>query len=207
MTHLILIRHSESRPDPDTPARRWQLTEAGRARCLHLADHLRGHALTRLASSDEPKAIRTAELLAAALSITAPLIIEPDFGETRRESAPFYADKADFRAAIHAAMRQPDQCIYGEESFTAARLRLTAALQRLASHHPHETLGIVTHGTIMSLLIAHSADRSAPEIWESLGMPAYAILTPTFQLVRLIPSIDGETARPISKRADYPIHW
>ncbi|NOG50659.1 MAG: hypothetical protein HND48_15455 [Chloroflexi bacterium] len=67
-----------------------RLTDLGVQRCAALADALRPYALSRLATSDEPKAVTTAETLHTHLNIAAPLIIEPAFrkhaGSPRRTS-------------------------------------------------------------------------------------------------------------------------
>ncbi|KXK53414.1 MAG: hypothetical protein UZ13_00801 [Chloroflexi bacterium OLB13] len=78
---IALIRHSISQPVPGVSAHTWELTDLGVQRCAALADALRPYALSRLATSDEPKAVTTAETLHTHLNIAAPLIIEPAFGK------------------------------------------------------------------------------------------------------------------------------
>lgn len=189
MSALILIRHSNSRQIPGISAHQWTLTDEGRERCIMLAEQLRPYHLARLASSDEPKATLTAELLREALGITPPVEVALDFRETRRETAPYHAEIADFQAAIYAAMQQPDALLYGEEAFTAARQRLEAALRQFVVAHPNERLGVVTHGTVMSMLLSHITGQPAYDIWQSLEMPAYAVLSPDLTLISLHPHV------------------
>ena len=185
MTHLILVRHSISKPQPGISAHQWTLTEEGQARCAALAATLRPYHISRIATSDEPKAIATAQLLAAHLEIAAPLIVDPDFRETLRETAPYFDSEGEFHAAVHAAMNNPDDVLFGEESFNAARRRITLALGRIMNAYRSETLAVVTHGTIMSLLLGHVSEKNTFEIWRGLGMPAYAVLTPNLDLLDL----------------------
>lgn len=189
MTHLILVRHSITQPQPGISAHQWALTAEGQARCAALAAQLRLYHITRIASSDEPKAIATAQLLAAHLEIATPLIVEPDFRETLRETAPYFDSEGEFHAAVRAAINNPDEVVFGEESFSAARRRITLALGRVMNAHRNETLVVVTHGTIMSLLLGHVSERDTFEIWRGLGMPAFAVLTPNLDLLDLQSSI------------------
>ena len=189
MTHLILVRHSISQPQPGISAHQWSLTPEGQARCAALAVRLRPYQIARIATSDEPKAVATAQLLAAHLEIPTALIVEPDFRETRRETAPYFGSEGEFHAAIHAAMNQPTEVLFGEESFSDARRRMMIALGRLMNAHRSETLAVVTHGTIMSLLLGHVSERDSFEIWRGIGMPAFAVLTPNLDLLDLQSSI------------------
>lgn len=189
MTHLILVRHSITQPQPGISAHQWPLTIEGQARCAALAIRLRPYRIARIATSDEPKAISTAQLLAAHLEITAPLIIEPDFRETRRETTHYFDSEGEFHAAVHAAMNKPDEVLFGEEAFSDARRRITLALGRVMDLHDSETLAVVTHGTIMSLLLGYVSERNTFEIWRGLGMPAFAVLTPNLDLLDLQSSI------------------
>lgn len=185
MTHLILVRHSISQPQPGVSAHQWTLTDEGRARCAKLAGQLVPYRIAHIASSDEQKAIDTANLLAEHLGVVETPAIVPDFGETRRATAPYYDDAAAFRAAIHAAIAEQTRVVFGEEAFADARQRFAAALQRLVHAYPDETLAVVTHGTIMSLVLGHYAGVDTFRTWQALQMPAYAVLTPNFELLDL----------------------
>lgn len=185
MTHLILVRHSISQPQPGVSAHKWALTAEGSSRCAALADQLRPYHVAHIASSDEPKAYMTAQLLAAHLEVAAPLTVDPDFRETRRDSAPYFDSEGDFHAAIHAAMNAPEEVVFGDEAFASARGRFTSAIGRLLSAHQHETIAVVTHGTIMSLMLGHVAGINTFDTWRGLGMPAFAVLTPNFDLLDL----------------------
>jgi broad specificity phosphatase PhoE len=189
LTHVILIRHSISQPQPGISAHKWALTAEGQARCAALADQLRIYHIARVATSDEPKALATAQLLAAHLEVATPLVVEPDFRETRRETAPYFDSEGEFHAAIRKAMSAPDQVVFGEEAFSDAIRRFAQALGRLTNIHRSETLAVVTHGTIMSLVLGHLAGLDTFDTWRGLGMPAFAVLTPNFDLLDLQSSI------------------
>jgi broad specificity phosphatase PhoE len=69
MPNLVFIRHSQSQPDPEIPARSWRLTEEGRQRCEPLAALLIPYNLDTIITSTEPKAIETGQLVAQKLGI------------------------------------------------------------------------------------------------------------------------------------------
>lgn len=176
MSQLVLIRHAASQPKPDVPARDWQLTASGREQCRLLAERLRPYNITHITSSDEPKALQTGTLIADYLGILQ-LSQDAALSETHRQTAPFFADEVTFREAIAAAMHQPQQLLYGEETFESAQSRFSDAVTRLMNTNPNQTIALVSHGTILSLYIAHRMRVPPFAIWSLLDMPAYAVLS------------------------------
>ncbi len=185
MSALILVRHAASQPQLETSAHDWQLADSGRDQCRLLADRLRPYNITQIVSSDEPKAVQTGMLIADYLG-RLPFTHDADLRETHRKTAPFFTDEATFRQAIAAAMHQPQQLRYGEETFDAARFRFAAAVERLTSTRADETIALVSHGTILSLYLAHCMNVPSFAIWSLLDMPAYAVLSlPNLQVREL----------------------
>ncbi|MEZ4502747.1 MAG: histidine phosphatase family protein [Dehalococcoidia bacterium] len=184
-SHLILVRHSISRQRADVSSHEWELTPEGRERCEALAERLRDYEPGLVASSAEPKARQTAELVAARLGLEAS--VEPELGEHRRKSEPWLASTSEFEARIRALLQRPGQLVYGEETGDAAADRLQAALDGLVTRHAGQTVVAVTHGTVMSLYLARVAGLDAVRTWEGLGMPAYAVLRlPGLELLELV---------------------
>jgi broad specificity phosphatase PhoE len=64
MREQLLIRHAETDLDPGVPPERWGLTATGVQQAHAAGDHLRSAGLVAMFSSMEPKAQRTAELIA-----------------------------------------------------------------------------------------------------------------------------------------------
>lgn len=176
MSHLILIRHSITKPQPDVSYDHWTLTSEGISRCAALSERIRDYHPAAIYSSEEQKAILTASTLAkhlmSSISVTPIVGLE----ETHRHTAPYYKNGDDFRAAVIAAMHQPDEVLFGEEAFAAAHQRFETTLQTLMARHPDETVAAVSHGTVMSLWLAPLLQRPVEEVWKSMGMPAYAII-------------------------------
>lgn len=189
MSRLILIRHSISRQDPTTPSHNWSLSEEGRSRCQILSEHLRAYRVDRIFTSDESKALQTAEHLADGLLID--FEIAPDLHETCRATVPYFDNLDDFHTAVHEAMLHPYRIVFGEETFDYAFQRFDRTLRLLMEQHYGENLAIVTHGTVMSLFIARYSGMDDYRLWRSLGMPAYAVFeAPDMTLRDLVRHVD-----------------
>jgi probable phosphoglycerate mutase len=150
---LFLIRHGETALNaarvlqpPDTP-----LSATGLRQAESLAGRLAGLGLAAIVSSDLPRALRSAEAVAAAtgLAVTAsPLLRERDFGELR--GRPY--DTLGFDPlAMQAAPP-------GGESAAAFAARVAAAFAMVVTMRASMAgpLAVVTHGLVIrALLDAH----------------------------------------------------
>src|SRR5262245_45368785 len=130
MQHLILIRHANSQPVAGRSPHRWVLSDEGRHKCTLLTERLRPYNIAHLYTSDEPKSLQTAGQIAFYLG-RLPTTLDDQLRETHRETAPFYEDIPAFHKAIQAAMNHPQQLLYGEETFEAARMRFTNVVNRI----------------------------------------------------------------------------
>jgi broad specificity phosphatase PhoE len=175
MASLIFIRHSISQPSPELNSHEWPLTDEGRVKCKILAEKLRPYAIRQIYTSTEAKAVETGQIVADILDL--PCSIAPDLAETRREGLDMMANMADFKAQVREAMRQPDEKLFGEERFSDARERFLNEMTRLLAQHPAETIALVSHGRVLSMVLAQLRDEDPISIWDSLKMPAYAVLS------------------------------
>jgi broad specificity phosphatase PhoE len=174
MPYLVLIRHSISIQQPGVSAHTWVLSQEGLEKCHALADQLRGLNITHLHTSDEPKAAQTAQAVADHLG-GLPVTLNAALRETHRESAPYFADPADFQAAIHTAMATPQAVLFGEEAFADAEARFAVALENILKTHPHQSVAAVTHGTVMALHMARLTGLDPFWLWQQQAMPAFAV--------------------------------
>lgn len=171
---LILIRHSISQPSPELNSHDWPLTDEGRAKCKILAEKLRPYPIRQIYTSAEAKAIETGQIIAEILDL--PTAIAADLGETKRIGLDMNASVAEFKAEVREAMRRPDEQLFGEEGFSDARERFLNEMNRLVAQHPEETIALVSHGRVLSMVLAQFSDEDPISIWESLKMPAYAVV-------------------------------
>lgn len=166
---LILVRHGRPLIDPDAPPTTWPLCPDGREAVAKLAEQLARFAPSAVASSPEPKARETAEIIAATLGLK--VEIDDGLHEHKRPALAFGAEEA-FRARIAQVFAEPAKPIAGGESVEQACERLAKAL----ADHPARPLVAVTHGTVLSHYVARHLGLDAHDLWRSLHTPDAFVL-------------------------------
>jgi broad specificity phosphatase PhoE len=175
MRRLIFIRHAETNRVPGVNAHQWGLTDAGRERCLTLADRMRGYDLVGVVSSPEPKAIQTAQPIAEALRL--PLLTADGLREHDRRHVPYVGDNANFQDTIRRLFAEPGALVYGSETADQAHTRFAEAVQAITVTTPAGNLAIVTHATVLTLYVSRLAGGDPFDMWLRWGMPAYVVLS------------------------------
>ena len=170
--NLVFIRHSQTQPQSGVASCEWQLTAEGRRRCIPLAAQLTAFDLDLIVTSTEGKAIETGQIAAQKLGI--PCQVADDLHEHKRETAPHYKTITEFQEAVHALLTKPAELVFGEETGGQARNRFSKAVEGVMQSNPHKNIGIVTHGTVLSLFVSPLTGEEIFTFWQSLGMPAIA---------------------------------
>ena len=184
MPQIALIKHSKVTVDATIPPGQWPLSDEGRVLCRPLADALKMHKLDLLVSSEEPKAIETAELVGARLRIETHTA--PNLDEHRRPFVP-----AGFEDAMKRFFAQPTERVFGEESANEARARFAEALNAVLRAYPGRTLGIVAHGTVIALYAAPYFHTGAAALWQRLMHPSFVLIdTDTGAGLRIVDEIE-----------------
>jgi broad specificity phosphatase PhoE len=173
MSHLILVRHSLPEILPDVDARNWPLSAEGRSRCHALAAQLAPYPPTRFISSDEPKAIETAEIVAAQFNQAN--TVAAGLHEHDRRNTPYLTNKPAFEAAIAEFFEKPDQLVYGNETADQALSRFTAAIEK-ACKASEGNIVVVSHGTVITLFVAAHNAIQPFAFWKNFAMPAIVVL-------------------------------
>lgn len=187
MPHLIFVRHSITKQQPEVSSHDWTLTPEGEARCAILAEKLKPYAPAVIVTSEEPKARLTGAITARHLGL--PTETEHGLHEHLRHNEP-YTSAEEFLANIRALLTRPDEQLFGEESGTVARQRFEQAVQNILARHPGQTVAAVTHGTVLSLFLAHRAQLDPVAYWQSIGMPAYIVLSlPDYRVVERVDAV------------------
>ena len=188
MAKLLLIRHSQPEQDTTIPASEWRLSHLGRQLCEPLAEKLKAYEPTRLISSVEPKAVETAQVTARHLGISS----EIAFGlhEHDRSNVGYIPDGERFEAIIKDLFAKPDEKVFGVENAKQALERFQGAVDGLLDEYADETIGMVTHGTVMSLFVATHNDVNGFELWGKLTMPCIIVLElPSLGLKKMVTEV------------------
>ena len=157
------MRHAPVVVDTDVPAREWRLSADGRALAERLGEWPRWRRVAAVASSPEPKAVATAEPIAAAAG--APVEVVDDLREVARPGTPVmhperYAQLAmDYLAGARVGEWEPAH--EARERFERAVTRVVAASEG--------DVAVVSHGLVLSLYL-----RLTPAEWRRIALPAVA---------------------------------
>lgn len=171
--YLILVKHSVPEIQVDRLASTWKLSEEGRFRAQHLAEHLKSFAPEVIATSNEPKATETAEILGSQLNLDIQIL--PDLHEHDRSNVPFLSHEA-FQASIRDFFERPDELVFGRETADQTYTRFYRAIHSILNEHRDKTIVIVTHGTVISLFVSRLTGSSALELWNQLGLPSFVAM-------------------------------
>lgn len=170
---LYLVRHGRPVIDPAVPAARWVL------------DAAHEHAVTALAArapwpgdavwftSPEPKAMRTAFLLAGR---DVPVV--DGLREHERSGAGWVEG---FAGLVREAVAHPHSSVRdGWEPVHRTRLRVVDAVREIVAGHPGKDIVLVGHGTAWTLLAAVLTGTD-PDLdrWATLAMPDVIVVTRT----------------------------
>jgi broad specificity phosphatase PhoE len=155
MTFGLYITHPQVRIDPDVPVPRWGLSEIGRQRAEKAASLDWAQKLGRIISSDETKAIETADILAEAAGLK--IEVFEGLHENDRSATGFLAPP-EFEAAADWFFANPTESFRGWEKAADAQARIVLAVERILSDHDPETpIAFVGHGGAGTLLRCHLA--------------------------------------------------
>lgn len=149
----VYLTHPQIRIDPAVPVPQWGLSEFGRERAV-----LTGKApwlarIGQIISSDERKAVETAEILGIALGL-APEIVE-GMGENDRSATGFLAPP-EFEKAADWFFANPDRSFHGWERAVDAQVRIAASVDHvLKFQDPDRPVLFVGHGGVGTLLKSH----------------------------------------------------
>jgi broad specificity phosphatase PhoE len=175
MPKLILIKHAKPLITPNMPAKSWLLSEEGQKDTENFAFMLKPYQPQQIFSSPEPKAMETALTLTTVLKI--PFLIVDDLYEHQRANEPYDDDRAVFISKIKNLFDNPDKLVYGEETANQALIRFHVGLLSAWRKFRDDNIAVVTHGTVMSLFMAHVIPTiNGFELWNCLKMPDAVVL-------------------------------
>jgi broad specificity phosphatase PhoE len=165
--HGLYITHPQVKIDPNVPVSKWGLSEIGEARTRKAAASGWARQLRRIVSSDETKAIETAEILAAAAGVT----IETVRGMHENDrSATGFLPPPEFERAADWFFAHPEESFRGWEPAIQAQGRIVSAVERiLEAHDPRQPIAFVGHGGVGTLLKCHLERRTISRYGDQPG--------------------------------------
>ena len=184
----MLVRHSLPVVAPVVPPSRWVLSETGRGRCAALADQLARFGPSAIYASTEPKATETARIVAARLAVN--LRVREGLEEHHRDDTPFFESSDEFEDAVRRLFAAPNELVHGSETATTALARFERAVDAAIDDATDTSVVIVSHGTVISLLVAQRTGLEPMKIWTGLTMPCYMVLElPSYDLLDIVSDI------------------
>lgn len=149
----IFLRHGETVKDPNTPAINWGLTDETQEALNKLAAESAFDTIEVIYSSNEHKAIKSAEPFAKKLGIS----IQQQDGLEEVHRGEAYLSDEEFKALKQTKLEDRDSNPDGGESSNTALKRFIAAMEEIDRNHENETILISSHGTILALYFCHVA--------------------------------------------------
>ncbi len=165
MHSVYLIRHGKSELGGADAER--GLEPEGLVHAEQIADRLVSVTppVKALYSSPFRRAGLTMEPLAKRLGLN--VAVADEFREKTMSDEPI----ADLRAARQRMWEDFDFRLPGGETNVEAQVRATTALNKIQSAHPDEAVAVVSHGTLMGLILNTFDPSFGYEEWRAITMP------------------------------------
>ncbi|XHE13146.1 phosphoglycerate mutase family protein [Agrobacterium deltaense] len=155
--HALYITHPQVRIDPTVPVPEWGLSETGAQRAREASRLPWAHALRRIVSSAETKAIETARILAETSG--AEIEIVEAMHENDRWATGFLPPP-EFEKAADWFFAHPQESFHGWEKAIDAQARIVSAVKTVLDRHdPQQPIAFVGHGGVGTLLKCHIEGR------------------------------------------------
>ena len=185
MGQLLLVKHAAPQIDEHLSASRWTLSPAAQHQCARLAKRLAPYRPDALFASREPKALETATLLGSPLSLS--VTLWPGLQENDRTGLPFFAASEVLAAQMQEFFSRPTERVIGIESADEAHARFEQAVRQVLAATSADTPIVVTHGTVISLLVGRANRVSSYSLWRELEFTSFVVVsTAAFELQAVV---------------------
>jgi probable phosphoglycerate mutase len=171
MTTLLLIRHGEVEgihPPTFRGRQDLALTDNGKHQIELTRDHLGRHAtLNAIYCSTLSRCIHTANAIGTSFGlkgITHPGLIDIDYGNWSGQPVSHVEQQWPREAALWKTAPHRFR-IPGGESLQEVAARATDALATIIDAHPAETVAVVTHDSVIRVLLCHFAGLPLSSYW------------------------------------------
>ena len=124
-------------------------------------------------ASHEPKAVGTGRVLAKSLG--ARMQVGADLEEHHRDRTALMPE-ADWHRTIKRFFENPSVLLFGQETGDEARRRFERGLRAAQAEHAGKRLAVVSHATVITLLLAGPNGVAPFELWRTLRMPEAVVV-------------------------------
>ena len=168
---LYLVRHAAVTVRPDLPPSQWHLSPEGRAAAKAMAEESCWAELAVIYASPEPKAVGTAQRIAARHGLT--IRLEHDLREVERRS---WVEEG-YREQVRRYLA--GEPVDSWEPRETALGRVRACIDGIVAASGGQDVAAVSHGLVLTLYmtdrLALNAEASY-ELWQAIGFPDVAIV-------------------------------
>ena len=168
-----LVRHAAVTVRAAAPAEHWHLSPEGRAAAEALAEDPRWASAAFVHTSPEPKAVATAQRIAARHGLA--IVIERDLREV--DGRTWTPD--DYREVVRRYLA--GEAVESWEARDAAHERIRSCIERIAAQQAGDETAIVSHGLVLTLYVSDLLGLDAAgahDPWSGMRLPDVAIVDP-----------------------------
>lgn len=185
---VYLVRHAGVAVRPERPSTEWHLSAVGREAAQSLSQEPHWAGLRGLHTSPEPKALGTAQRIAAANGQR--LLVEPDLREVGRRA--WVAE--GYSELVRGYLGGTE--VGAWEARDSALGRVRRSIDGIAARERGHDVAVVSHGLVLTLYLAALLDldpSASFELWSRMRFPDLGVIDlPAKSLVREF----GEGAPP-----------
>lgn len=157
------VTHPEIVVDPGAPVPDWRLSDVGRARATAFAALPELRDTDRIVSSEEAKAVETADIIGRALDVV------PSARAAMHEndrSATGYLVEAEFQATADAFFARPTESVRGWERAVDAQARILREVDAALAARGRGDVLFVGHGGVGALLLCALSGGEISRAWD-----------------------------------------
>ncbi len=167
MAYVIYLSHPQVHIEKDVAIPNWSLSELGIERAAQTTKLPWTKSIDQIITSDETKALETAQCFANALSLK--YVVGEDMGENDRSSTGFLPPE-QFEHAADCFMNMPSESFRGWERAIDAQARIFKSVDAALKAYPKaEQVLFVGHGGVGTLLKCQLANRQIARIEDQPG--------------------------------------
>lgn len=170
----MLVRHAPTVPQAGVNSAQWELDRSATELTNRLARQMAARTPVDLVvTSHEPKAVGTGRTLAAALGVRS--LTAPDLEEHHRKRTALM-EEAEWQRTIKRFFGSPHVLLFGQETGAEARRRFERGLRAVQEQHAGKRLAVVSHATVLTLLLAGPNGVAPYELWRTFRMPEAVVV-------------------------------